>query len=99
MDSLRETGKLLIVLGVALAGLGALLTYGGKIAVSAGAFAGRYCVSGAEWKFLFPGGDVHFVECGVEFADVGCESFSKMNGKNVLQGLEPLGFRRRLRRG
>jgi hypothetical protein len=49
-----------------------------KIAISTRAFAGRYCLSRAEWKSLFSGGDVHFAERDFEFADVGCESFPKI---------------------
>ena len=79
MDALRETGKILIVLGILLVGVGALLVIQRKITVSAGAFAGRYCSSGTEWKFLFSGGDVHSAERGFEFTAVGCESFPQMN--------------------
>ena len=75
MDPLRETGKLLIVLGIVLAGVGALLCVQRKIAVSARAFAGRYRLSGTQWQFLFSDRDVHSAERGFEFADVDCESF------------------------
>ena len=54
MDSLREIGKLLIVLGIALAGLGALLTFGGKLPFRLGRLPGDIVYQGRNGSFYFP---------------------------------------------
>ena len=78
MDALRETGKLLMVLGILLVGVGALLSFSGKLPFRLGRLPGDIVSSGTEWKFLFSGSDVHFAERGFEFAAVGCESFPQI---------------------
>ncbi len=54
MDPLRETGKLLIVVGIALAGLGALLTYGRKLPFRLGRLPGDIVYQGRNGSFYFP---------------------------------------------
>jgi hypothetical protein len=54
MDALRETGKLLIVLGVVLAGAGALLVFGGKLPFRLGRLPGDIAYQGRNGSFYFP---------------------------------------------
>jgi hypothetical protein len=54
MDPLRETGKLLIVLGIAVVGLGALLMYGGKLPFRLGRLPGDIVYQGRNGQFYFP---------------------------------------------
>jgi Protein of unknown function (DUF2905) len=54
MDALRETGKILIVAGIALAGLGALLTFGGKLPFRLGRLPGDIVYQGRNGSFYFP---------------------------------------------
>lgn len=54
MDALRETGKILILLGVALAGVGALLAFGGKLPLRLGRLPGDIVYQGRNGSFYFP---------------------------------------------
>ena len=54
MDALRETGKILIVLGIALAGVGALLAFGGKLPFRLGRLPGDIVYQGRNGSFYFP---------------------------------------------
>lgn len=54
MDPLRETGKILIVLGIALAGVGALLAFGGKLPFRMGRLPGDIVYQGRNGSFYFP---------------------------------------------
>jgi Protein of unknown function (DUF2905) len=54
MDALRETGKLLIVLAVVLAGAGALLWFGGKLPFRLGRLPGDIAYQGRNGSFYFP---------------------------------------------
>jgi Protein of unknown function (DUF2905) len=54
MDALRETGKLLIVLGIVLAGVGALLTFGGKLPFRLGRLPGDIVYQGRSGSFYVP---------------------------------------------
>jgi hypothetical protein len=54
MDALRETGRLLIVLGIVLAGLGALLAFGGKLPFRLGRLPGDIAHQGRNGSFYFP---------------------------------------------
>lgn len=54
MDAFRETGKLLIVLGIVLAGVGMLLTFGGKMPFRLGRLPGDVVYQGRNGSFYFP---------------------------------------------
>ena len=54
MDALRETGKILILLGVALAGVGALLAFGGKLPLRLGRLPGDIVYQGRNGSLYFP---------------------------------------------
>jgi hypothetical protein len=54
MDAFRETGKLLMVLGIALAGVGALLVFGGKLPFRFGRLPGDIVYQGRNGSFYFP---------------------------------------------
>ena len=53
MDALRETGKLLMVLGIVLLGVGALLTFGGKLPFRLGRLPGDIVYQGRSGSFYF----------------------------------------------
>ena len=54
MDAFRETGRLLIVLGMVLAGVGALLAFGGKLPFRLGRLPGDIVYQGRSGSFYFP---------------------------------------------
>jgi hypothetical protein len=54
MDALRETGKLLMVLGIVLAGVGALLAFGGRLPFRLGRLPGDIVYQGRNSSFYFP---------------------------------------------
>jgi hypothetical protein len=54
LDALRETGKLLMVLGIVLLGVGALLTFGGKLPFRLGRLPGDIVYQGRNGSFYFP---------------------------------------------
>jgi hypothetical protein len=54
MDALRETGKILIVLGIVLVGVGALLVFGGKLPFRLGRLPGDIVYQGRNGSFYFP---------------------------------------------
>ena len=54
MDALRETGKLLMVLGIVLLGLGALLVFNGKLPFRLGRLPGDIVYQGRNGSFHFP---------------------------------------------
>jgi len=54
MDALRETGKILIMLGIVLAGVGALLTFGGRLPFRLGRLPGDIVYQGRNGSFYFP---------------------------------------------
>jgi Protein of unknown function (DUF2905) len=54
MDALRETGRLLIVLGIVLAGVGALLAFSGKLPFRLGRLPGDVVYQGRNGGFYFP---------------------------------------------
>jgi hypothetical protein len=54
MDAIRETGKLLIVLGIVLAGAGALLVFSGKLPFRLGRLPGDIVYQGRNGSFYFP---------------------------------------------
>jgi hypothetical protein len=54
MDSLREIGKLLLVLGICLAALGAWFTFGGKMPLRLGRLPGDIAYHGQHGSFYFP---------------------------------------------
>jgi DUF2905 family protein len=54
MDAFRETGKLLIVLGIVLAGVGMFLTFGGKMPFRLGRLPGDVVYQGRNGSFYFP---------------------------------------------
>jgi Protein of unknown function (DUF2905) len=54
MDAFRETGRLLIVLGVVLAGVGALLVFNGKLPFRLGRLPGDIVYQGRNGSFYFP---------------------------------------------
>ena len=58
MDTLREIGRLLMVLGIVLAGVGALLAFGGKLPFRLGRLPGDLWYQGRNGSFYFP-----FVTC------------------------------------
>jgi hypothetical protein len=54
MDAFRETGKILMVLGIVLAGVGALLTFGGKLPFRLGRLPGDIVYQGRNGSLYFP---------------------------------------------
>jgi hypothetical protein len=54
LDALRETGKLLMVLGIVLLGVGALLAFGGKLPFRLGRLPGDIVYQGRNGSFYFP---------------------------------------------
>ena len=54
MDAFRETGRLLMVLGVVLAGVGALLVFNGKLPFRLGRLPGDIVYQGRNGSFYFP---------------------------------------------
>jgi hypothetical protein len=54
MDSMRELGKLLLVVGIVLAGAGALLAFGVKLPVRLGRLPGDVAYEGRHGTFYFP---------------------------------------------
>jgi hypothetical protein len=54
MDAIRETGKILIVLGMVLAGAGVLLVFGGKLPFRLGRLPGDLVYQGRNGSFYFP---------------------------------------------
>jgi hypothetical protein len=54
MDAFRETGRLLIVLGLVLAGVGALLAWSGKLPFRLGRLPGDIVYQGRNGSFYFP---------------------------------------------
>jgi hypothetical protein len=54
MDVIRETGKILIVLGIALAGVGALLAFSGKLPFRLGRLPGDIVYQGRNGSLYFP---------------------------------------------
>jgi len=54
MDPLREVGKVLVVFGVALAALGALLSFGSKLPFRLGRLPGDIVYRGERTTFYFP---------------------------------------------
>jgi hypothetical protein len=54
MDAFRETGKILLVLGIVLAGVGALLAFGGRLPFRLGRLPGDIAYQGRNGSFYFP---------------------------------------------
>jgi len=54
MDPLRETGRLLLVVGVVLVGAGLLLSFGGKLPFRLGRLPGDIAYQGRHGSFYFP---------------------------------------------
>ncbi len=54
MDSLRELGKVLVVLGVLLVGFGAVIMIGGKLPFRLGRLPGDIAYHGKNGSFYFP---------------------------------------------
>jgi hypothetical protein len=54
MDALRETGKILIVLGIVLASVGALLAFSGKLPFRLGRLPGDVVYQGRNGSYYFP---------------------------------------------
>ena len=54
MDPLREIGKVLLVIGVALVGVGALLLFGARLPFRFGRLPGDIVVPGRNGTFYFP---------------------------------------------
>jgi hypothetical protein len=54
MDSLRELGKVLLVVGIVIAGAGALLMFGVKMPFRLGRLPGDIVVQGRNSSFYFP---------------------------------------------
>jgi hypothetical protein len=54
MDAIRETGKILIVAGIVLAGVGALLVFSGKLPFRLGRLPGDIVYQGRNGSFYFP---------------------------------------------
>jgi hypothetical protein len=64
LDALRETGKLLMAVGIVLLGAGALLALGGRLPFRLGRLPGDIAYQGRNGSF--------------EFAAVDCESFPQI---------------------
>ena len=54
VDPLRELGKVLVVLGVILLGVGAVIILGGKLPFRLGRLPGDIAVQGKHGSFYFP---------------------------------------------
>jgi Protein of unknown function (DUF2905) len=54
MDPLREIGKVLLVIGIALVGVGALLVFGARLPFRLGRLPGDIVVQGRNGSFYFP---------------------------------------------
>ncbi|MGD0426653.1 MAG: DUF2905 domain-containing protein [Candidatus Acidiferrales bacterium] len=54
MDPLRETGKLLLVVGIVLVCVGSLLAFGGKLPFRLGRLPGDVAYQGRNGSFYFP---------------------------------------------
>jgi hypothetical protein len=54
MNSFRELGKLLVVIGIGVAGMGALLMFGAKLPFRLGRLPGDIVVQGRHSSFYFP---------------------------------------------
>jgi hypothetical protein len=54
MDAFHETGKILMVPGIVLAGVGALLTFGGKLPFRLGRLPGDIVYQGRNGSLYFP---------------------------------------------
>ncbi|MGB8540028.1 MAG: DUF2905 domain-containing protein [Candidatus Acidiferrales bacterium] len=54
MDSLHEIGKALLVIGIALVGMGALLLFGARLPFRLGRLPGDIVVQGRSGSFYFP---------------------------------------------
>lgn len=54
MDALRETGKLLMAVGIVLLGAGALLALGGRLPFRLGRLPGDIAYQGRNGSFYFP---------------------------------------------
>jgi Protein of unknown function (DUF2905) len=54
MDLLREIGKALLVLGMAIVGVGALLLWGARLPFRLGRLPGDIVVQGRNGSFYFP---------------------------------------------
>jgi hypothetical protein len=54
MDPLREIGKVLLVIGIALVGVGALLLFGARLPFRLGRLPGDIVVQGRNDSFYFP---------------------------------------------
>jgi hypothetical protein len=54
MDAFHETGKILMVPGIVLAGVGALLTFGGKLPFRLGRLRGDIVYQGRNGSLYFP---------------------------------------------
>lgn len=54
MDPLREVGKLLLVVGIVLAGAGALLAFGARLPFRLGRLPGDIAYQGRHGSFYFP---------------------------------------------
>ena len=54
MDPMRELGKLLLVVGIVLAGAGALLAFGVKLPFRLGRLPGDVAYEGRHGTFYFP---------------------------------------------
>jgi Protein of unknown function (DUF2905) len=54
MDPLREIGKVLLVIGIALVGVGALLLFGARLPFRLGRLPGDIVVQGRNGSFYFP---------------------------------------------
>jgi hypothetical protein len=54
MDSMRELGKLLLVVGVLLVGAGALLAFGARLPFRLGRLPGDIAYQGRHGSFYFP---------------------------------------------
>jgi len=54
MDPLRELGKLLLIVGVVLAGAGALLFFGARLPFRLGRLPGDISYQGRHGSFYFP---------------------------------------------
>ena len=54
MDPLREIGKTLLVIGIALFGIGALLLFGARLPYRIGRLPGDIVIQGRNGSFYFP---------------------------------------------
>jgi hypothetical protein len=54
LDALRETGKLLMAVGIVLLGAGALLALGGRLPFRLGRLPGDIAYQGRNGSFYFP---------------------------------------------